>query len=149
MMSTVISLFVTVMNHSYISVSELPVFSHTRPVTLENTHWIVCLDLIDPNCMLLPNFNDAMVWSLRCLYVLRSSEYQRNFRNKIDLSLVYCNLNIASVHSLQKVDVSALFLVRDLLQFDSHKTLIFLEQPHGHYLLGVFRPRMDRNIKFL
>ena len=40
-------------------------------------------------------FHDAMVWSLRSLYVLRYSEYQRNFRNKIDLSIVYCNLKIA------------------------------------------------------
>jgi len=90
-----------------------------------------------------------MVWSLRSLFVLRSSEYQRDFRNKIDLSIVYCNLKIASVHSLQKVDVSSLFLVKDLLQFESRKTLIFLEQPHGHYLLGVFRPRTDWNIKCL
>ena len=51
------------------------------------------------------------------------------------------------IHS--KVDVSALFLVKDLLQFDSRKTQIFLGQPHGHYLLGVFRPRTDRNIKCL
>ena len=51
-----------------------------------------------------------------------------------------------SVRSLQKVDVSALFLVKDLWQFDSRKTLIFLGQPHGDYLLGVFRPRTDRNI---
>ena len=42
-----------------------------------------------------------------------------------------------NIHS-KKVDVSALFLVKDPLQFDSRKTLIFLGQPHGHYLPGVF-----------
>ena len=36
-----------------------------------------------------------MIWSLRSLYVLRYSEYQRNLRNKITWSIVYCNLNIA------------------------------------------------------
>ena len=40
-------------------------------------------------------FHDAMVWSLRSLYVLSYSEYERNFRNKLDLSIVYCNLKIA------------------------------------------------------
>ena len=36
-----------------------------------------------------------------------------------------------SVRSLQKVDVSALFLVKDLLQFDSRKTKFSLGNPMG------------------
>ena len=94
----------------------------------------------------------AMVWSLCSLYYatqitwirlsfpLRrvqysgyNSEYEKNFKRQHDFTFIVfvTRKKMHVIHFLQKLDLSRLFLIEDLLQFNSHKRLT-LHNLGGH-----------------